>query len=216
MLPRQKNPKLDIKLKYRRNFELGMVVALFIFAFTFTIFKKFHDANGKEFRSPEPPIIKAEDIPKTLYPKRPPEPKKPEIPISSENENIPEDVTIENTDIDFNDVPILSPPPILEEDVPDFVPVPEEYPEPIGGHGVIKKFLEYPEIARKAGQEGKVFLEIIVDEKGNVISARMLKGPAIFEESAIKAIYKVKFKPAKQRDKPVKVKVTYTIDFKLK
>ena len=56
----------------------------------------------------------------------------------------------------------------------------------------------YPEIARKAGLTGKVFLKFLVDKNGQVSNVTVLKGQEIFRQAAIDAILQYRFKPAKK------------------
>ena len=103
---------------------------------------------------------------------------------------------------------------IVEEPV-YFIAV-EEMPEPIGGIGEIQSKIIYPEIAKRAGLEGKVLVTAFVDESGNVIKAEVIKGIGLgCDEAAVNAVLQTKFKPGKQRGKSVKVKVTIPITFKL-
>ena len=89
-------------------------------------------------------------------------------------------------------------------------------PEPIGGIGAIQRKIVYPEIARRAGVQGKVFVNAYVDEVGNVVKVELIKGiGAGCDEAAMDAVLATKFKPGKQRGKPVKVRVTVPIRFKL-
>jgi len=76
---------------------------------------------------------------------------------------------------------------------------------------------EYPELARKAGIEGKAIVEAIVDTDGSVIDARIFKssGNPMLDEAAIAAARRSKFTPAKQRDMFVRVRVNIPFDFKL-
>jgi len=75
---------------------------------------------------------------------------------------------------------------------------------------------EYPEVARKAGLEGRVTVAAIVDENGNVIYAEVISSTnKIFEEVALKAAYQYKFKPGMMKDKRVKVRVIIPFAFKL-
>jgi protein TonB len=46
----------------------------------------------------------------------------------------------------------------------------------------------YPELARKAGMQGKVFVKILIDREGKVKRAVVLQGPEIFHESAVLAV----------------------------
>ncbi len=77
---------------------------------------------------------------------------------------------------------------------------------------------DYPEIAKENGFQGKVFLTFIVDENGNVGNVEILKGiHKSLDDSATKAVMKLpKFTPASQRGKPVKLKYTIPVNFKLR
>ena len=93
----------------------------------------------------------------------------------------------------------------------------EEMPQPIGGIQEIAKKVVYPEVAKRAGIQGKVYVKAFIDENGNVIRAEILKGiGAGCDEAAIKAIEQTKFTPGKQRGIPVKVQVSIPVLFKLK
>ena len=92
----------------------------------------------------------------------------------------------------------------------------EVMPEPIGGMSAIQKKVIYPEIAQKAGVEGKVYIKTFIDEKGNVTKTEILKGIGNgCDKAAIKAVKETKFTPAKLRGKLVKVQVVVPIMFKL-
>jgi protein TonB len=92
----------------------------------------------------------------------------------------------------------------------------EVMPEPVGGMSTIQKRVIYPEIARKAGIEGKVYVQAFIDEKGDVIKTKILKGIGSgCDESAMKAVKETKFTPAKQSGKFVKVQVVVPVLFKL-
>lgn len=89
-------------------------------------------------------------------------------------------------------------------------------PEPVGGIESIMKKIQYPESAKQAKVEGKVYVKLFIDEKGNVAEAKIAKGvSADLNDAAIKAVKGVKFKPAKKNGQPVKVKVVLPIVFKL-
>jgi protein TonB len=92
----------------------------------------------------------------------------------------------------------------------------EVMPEPIGGISAIQKRVIYPEIARKAGIQGKVFVQAFIDEKGDVIKTKILKGIGSgCDEAALNAVKETKFTPAKQKGKLVKVQVVVPVLFKL-
>ena len=102
----------------------------------------------------------------------------------------------------------------IEEEPAFFVAV-EEMPELIGGIGGLQSKIVYPEIAKRVGIEGKVIVQAIVDESGNVISVNTLKGIGSgCDEVAMDAVRNSKFKPGKQRGKTVKTQITIPIVFK--
>jgi protein TonB len=114
---------------------------------------------------------------------------------------------------------ISLPPPKEDLDIneePTYFVAVEEMPEPIGGLQKIQSRIEYPEIAKRIGIEGKVFVRAFVDETGTVTNAEVVKGiGAGCDEAALDAVLKTKFNPGKQRGKPIKVQVTVPILFKL-
>jgi len=74
---------------------------------------------------------------------------------------------------------------------------------------------EYPPNAKAAGVSGSVVVEILVDESGNVISARALSGHELLRDVAVAAARQWKFKPVKLSGVPVKVIGTLTFNFNL-
>ncbi len=76
----------------------------------------------------------------------------------------------------------------------------------------------YPEKASKAGIQGVVWVKVLVDKKGNVRDAIIMKESGVnagFEESALEAAKKRKYNPALQNQQPVAVWVAYKVAFKL-
>jgi len=87
----------------------------------------------------------------------------------------------------------------------------DEPPQPI-----VQVQPEYPEKAKKAKLEGWVIVVAIVDENGDVIQASIYKSDnPIFNDAALEAAKKMKFKPAKHKDTPVKAIVRIPFVFKL-
>ncbi len=92
----------------------------------------------------------------------------------------------------------------------------DEMPMPIGGMIELSKKVVYPKEAKEAGIEGKVFLQVFIDEEGNVIKTEVLKGAGSgLDEAAIDAVTKTKFTPAKHKGKFIKSKIAIPIVFKL-
>lgn len=213
-----KNPKADLRKQYSRIFEICLILSL---AFLIIAFKFFPDVAGKGVKVEGPQeLFTVEDIQHTKQENRPPPPPKPPIPIEAPSDDVLDDVEIGSTEIDLNEQVEAPPPPkedkkIVEEEPTYFVAV-EEMPEPIGGIGAIQSKIVYPEIAKRAGVEGKVYVLAFVNEQGEVTKAEIIKGlGAGLDEAALSAVKQTKFKPGKQRGKPVKVQVSIPIVFKL-
>lgn len=98
----------------------------------------------------------------------------------------------------------------------NFSAVVEKMPGPIGGMFAIQEKIQYPEIAKRAGIQGRVIIQAFIDENGNVVYAKVLNGiGGGCDEMAIDAVKKTKFNPGIKEGKPVKVQVTIPIVFKL-
>lgn len=110
------------------------------------------------------------------------------------------------------------PPPVLgESESSDVFVVVEEMPQMIGGQLALFNALRYPEAARRAGIEGRVILQFIVDEEGNVINPTVVRsaGAGGLDEAALEAISQMQFTPGIQRGRPVKVQMTQPVVFRL-
>lgn len=76
---------------------------------------------------------------------------------------------------------------------------------------------EYPELARKAGIEGTVWIKVLIDKKGDVRDAQILRSVgAGLDEAALEALRKTKYTPAIQNNQPVAVWVAQRIIFNLR
>lgn len=210
----RKNPEVDLRLKYKKTFEVALIIALAILIVAFKFFPDFEPP--KKILSASQEVVDVEDIDITKQENRPPPPPRPPIPIEAPSDQALEDIPIQSSEIDITrDAP--PPPPKQEESEEEtyFIAV-EELPEPIGGIAAIQAAVVYPEIAKRAGVEGTVYVEAFVDENGNVTRTLVVKGiGAGCDEAAMAAVQKTKFKPGKQRGKPVRVRMSIPIRFRL-
>lgn len=71
----------------------------------------------------------------------------------------------------------------------------------------------YPPIARQARASGRVVIQVLVDEQGNVISARAVSGHPLLQASARAAARQAKFSPAQRGGRPVKVSGVINYEF---
>ena len=98
----------------------------------------------------------------------------------------------------------------------EYVAFAEEMPAPIGGITAINKKISYPELAKRTGVEGKVYVLVYVNEKGKPEDAKIVKGiGAGCDDAAIEAIKKTQFTPGKNNGVPMKVKLSLCLTFKL-
>ncbi|MCH6575726.1 MAG: energy transducer TonB [Bacteroidetes bacterium] len=213
---RFKKPIADLRATYKRVLEISIIISLSILIFAFKFFPHLED-KGMALEGPQE-LFTVEDIQQTKQENRPPPPPKPPIPIEAPSDDVLEDIEIEDTEIDF-EAEIEAPPPPKEEieEEPTYFVAVEEMPAPIGGIKAIQEKIVYPEIAKRAGVEGKVYILAFVNEQGEVTKAQVIKGiGAGCDEAALNAVLKTRFTPGKQRGKPVKVQVSLRIVFKLK
>lgn len=94
---------------------------------------------------------------------------------------------------------------------PDSFVAYEEMPE------IIERSMPiYPEMARRAGVTGDVYVNVLVDKNGNVHDVRVVKDSGMnagFEEAAVESAYQTLWKPAISNGQPVAVWTTYKISF---
>ncbi len=106
-----------------------------------------------------------------------------------------------------------------DDTVFDFVEVQPEFP---GGNEALFKFIAdnivYPPSAKEEGIQGKVYIQFVIDKDGNVTKPQIMRGvnPALDREALRVISLMPKWKPGYLRGKPVLVKYTIPIMFKLK
>jgi protein TonB len=206
----KKTPEADLRAQYPKNLEIGLVAALAFLVLAFYFTPSF--GEGFELEKNVDITVEVEDIPQTKIDTAPPPPARPSIPVASDDEDIPEDETLDDSIFEFDSPQDLAPPPPLveEEEVVPFFKVSKK-PE------VIKKVQpEYPDLARRAGIEGKVVCKIVVGKDGLVKSATVIKSIPMLDDAALAAVKQWVFSPGEQRDRKVQVNMTVPIDFRLK
>lgn len=97
----------------------------------------------------------------------------------------------------------------------------EEMPEYPGGEQALRQFLgnsvEYPEMAKKNGIQGKVYVTFTVAKDGSVQNATIARGvDPVLDTEALRVVNSLpKWKPGKQKGQVVNVNYTVPINFKL-
>lgn len=155
--------------------------------------------------------IQAVEIPDDIQIAQPPEEiQRPQLPSEvEESEEASEEETIAPTEFDPFQPPELNTGNQQAESFFAF----DSPPEPVR---TVQP--EYPDLARQAEAEGKVWVRMTIDETGRVINAEVERSQVIpsLENAAKAAARKWLFKPAKQRDRPVKCQIIVPFTFSLR
>lgn len=94
-------------------------------------------------------------------------------------------------------------------EISDVSPKVDEVPTPVRTTAP-----EYPMALKNAQVNGLVAVTVVIDESGAVVASEVTKSTNEgFNQSAVEAVQKWKFKPAKLAGKSVKVKVTIPVRF---
>ncbi len=202
MQPEYKKTSADSKSSYALNLKRALVVTL-VFLNLIILF-----APGLQVARDKPAlprvVINAENVPRTRQTRRQPPPPKPTVPVPSDDETIPDDVTIEETDLKYTtifdfeigDAPVfagikITPPRINRLGVPQHL---DE------GNGFVK-------------------LSFHIDEKGEVTEVVVLDnstGSEKCQEAAVAAAYGSRFYPAKEGNREIDYWITQPYRFDLK
>jgi len=213
----QKKPEADLRSDYTVTLQGTLIFALLVAIIAFNLNVNF--GKGFEIEEIVREELELEDIIQTEIIETPPPPPRPPVPIEVPDDAILDDELLDldaflDIDSGFDAPP--PPPPPDEDDEPEIFQVVEHMPEMVGGQRALYDVLQYPSIARRAGIEGRVILQFVVDERGNVVDPRVVRGAGSgLDEAALEAIKKVSFTPGMQRGRPVKVQFTQTVIFRL-
>ena len=220
----KKNPKADLDRKTGMFFNIGLAVSLALVLTAFE-WRSYDDGNLVDLGQLDDDFEDIMEIPPTEQPPPPPPkiqlPQIIEIPDEEEiEEEIEVDLDVEITeetvieDLVFEEAP--------EEEVADEIfDIVEDQPTPPGGMSAFYKFvgksMKYPNQARRMGIEGRVFVQFVVDKDGTLTEIKAVKGiGAGCDEEAVRVLKSApKWKPGKQRGRPVKVRMILPITFKL-
>lgn len=107
------------------------------------------------------------------------------------------------------------------KDNPDRVKAPNRDAEFPGGIEAMKKFLaenvNYPEISMEMGDQGKVFIEFIVEKDGSLTNVKILRGvSAEIDAESVRVIESMPtWVPAIHKRKYIRVRARIPINFKL-
>jgi len=114
----------------------------------------------------------------------------------------------------------VPPPPARVTPTPAPAPPRESKPvrlssEILVGKATSKPAPQYPTIAKAAGVQGPVVVQVLIDERGSVVSAKVTSGHPLLQQAALQTAYKWKFSPTVLTGTPVKVTGVVTYNFVL-
>ncbi len=208
-----RDPRVDLGTTPKKVYEASIALSLLLVNGAFVFFPSVSPVAIDA--APQAEFVKFEEIENTRQLNRPPPPPRPAIPIEAPLDEVLDDLDLASTEINLaEDVP--PPPPAPESREEEYFIAVEEPPEPIGGLAAIQRTVVYPNLALRAGIEGRVFVLAYVNESGEVTRAEILKGiGGGCDEEALSAVKKARFSPGRQRGKPVKVKFSLPIRFQI-
>ncbi len=215
----RKKPAADLRRSYIINIQVGLILTLLAFILVFKANLNF--GGDFEIIEMEQEIIEMEEIIQTEQETTPPPPPRPPQPEPVPDDEMVEDMFFDlDTDLDLDSPLDLPPPPPPEDeeedDEPEVFQVVEDMPEPAGGMAAIYNAIRYPDAARRAGIEGRVIIQFIVDEEGQVRDPVVIRGiGGGCDEAAIDAIRAVEWTPGRQRGRAVRVQFQLPIMFRL-
>jgi len=115
---------------------------------------------------------------------------------------------------------VVPPRQLVEIGEPPPAPEPPKVPRIISkgvitGQAISLPQPAYPPLAKQMRIQGRVSVQVLIDESGRVVSASALDGHTFLVGAAQKAALQARFSPTKLSDQPVKVSGVITYDFKL-
>jgi len=225
----KKSPSADLERGKSTSLLMGFVLA-FAVMFVALEWTKRDKVDNSEVYAVRDVTLDEEIIPITLPEKKtvPPPPasvsKAEIIEIVQDDAEIEEDIMASVDDqVEFVDLTALDEVVVEEEPEVDDAPfmVVEDMPEFPGGTNALleylKKNIKYPAICRENNIQGRVLVQFIVNKDGSIVDCEVVKpvNPSLDKEALRVISGMPKWKPGSQRGKPVRVKYTVPVNFRL-
>ena len=226
----KKSEKASLENKRLLFTEVGLVVALLIVYLGFNWSSK--DAQVAVLEDTTQVVVEEEMIAiQNELP--PPPPEAPQIPVLSDQIDIVDDeIQVDDNILNLEDdanlgVEIMDYVEEVQEEVVEEEAIPfqlvEQKPTFQGGDANnfrtwVNSKLEYPEIAKENGIQGRVMLQFTVGADGKVSNVKVLRGvdPTLDKEAVRVVSMSPKWEPGRQRDRAVKVTYTFPVIFQLR
>lgn len=221
----KKTEKADLTKKSFLFFSIGLVVTLLLAIMAFS-YRVYDDVTVVDLSNKDAAEEEILEVPPTeQLPPPPPKIQQPQIIEVPDEKKIEEEIEI-NMDTEVQEdtkVEEIQIQPVEEEkeDLNQIFLVVEETAAPQGGmpafYEYVSKKMKYPAQARRMGIEGKVFVEFVIERDGSITDVKAIKGiGGGCDEEAVRVVESApKWKPGKQRGKPVRQRMVLPISFKL-
>ncbi|MDR1331895.1 MAG: TonB family protein [Tannerella sp.] len=222
----KKSSKADLEKMKGTSLLMGLIVGLAVLFVGFEWGQKDLNISHEEGVAD---VIAEEEIELTTQNEPPPPP--PPAPEVAEVLNIVEDdkeVALVNLSSEDNQMEAqiqtyVPPAPVEEEeeDTETIFQVVEKMPEFPGGQAAmlsyIQRTLKYPVVAQENGIAGRVTCSFVVNRDGSIVDIEVVRGiDASLDKEAMRVIGTMpKWNAGEQRGKPVRVKFTIPITFRL-
>ena len=189
---------------YRIAIKKSLIIALSLLIILLLLYPTYNPKNVKK-KIVHINIV-VEDIPITKQGIYRPPPPKPAIPIPTEEESVPEDETIEETNLNFDVSPFISSGTYEGFGSLSYIP-----PRPVA-----EVIPEYPKGDYKKGITGTVKLHVKINSNGKVVDVVVLENTTSSNrcaEAAMKAAYQCRYIPARRGNKTISCWTTRLIKF---
>jgi len=216
MINERKQAGVDLRRSYNIFLQFGLIVALLFIIGLVKI--NLYSAPPQSIAIEEQEEVVMEEVIQTKQIETPPPPPRPPVPVEVPNDEIIEDEILDlDAELDLDGpIDLPPPPPPSDDEEEDFFVVVETMPQLQGGLADLQRKVRYPEMARRAGIEGRVTVQFIVNEQGLVENPRVIRGiGGGCDEAALAAVKQAKFSPGMQRGRPVRVQYSLPIVFRL-
>ena len=208
--------------RHRHSLSMQFALALALLVIIGAFKLDFQTSNSQPLVASAQEIVTLQEIIQTRQIVKPPPPPRPPVPVE-----VPDDIVLEDEDLDLDAsldltaslVPVGPPPPVEEEPVEDAFEIfefVEEMPTIIGGLAALTAAVEYPLLARRAGIEGTVVVQVVVEPDGKPSDPTVTRSAhEILDQAAVDAVMQQRFNPGRQRGRPVRVHMAIPVRFKL-
>ncbi len=223
----KKSPKASLEDKKFLFVTMGLVMVLSLLYIGF----EWTEREVKVFQAADTSLLAEEEIEIVQTAQELPPPPPPPAPEVVEIINVvDDDVEVASVEINTEDdkdkgvavaAPVTAAPAVVEEEDNVVFQVVEKMPSFPGGDAALMKYLsdnvKYPVIAQENGVSGRVICQFVVNRDGSIVDIEVVRSvDASLDKEAVRVIKSMpKWSPGQQRGKPVRVKYTLPVNFRL-